>query len=173
MDGFCATPTGLIITGEPTFEVWLAYGEKLQEIGRALPFIIGDYLQYGEWKWGEGFSQVMDTTGLAEQTLTNYKSVARRVPIEMRRPELTFSVHAAVASLPDEEKVAWLDRAEAEGLGSKDVRRERQINRGVTPTYPVRFTLEELDALLEGHYDKQGMAIGSALAKLEEARLRA
>ena len=54
----------------------------------------------------------------------NMAYVAGRFDVARRRPGLSFSHHAEVASLPPEEQEIWLDRAEVGGLSVRAVRHE-------------------------------------------------
>ena len=54
--------------------------------------------------------------------LQRYESVARRVPRENRRPDLSWSAHAAVARLPHQQQREMLKRAEERGWNSEQLR---------------------------------------------------
>jgi hypothetical protein len=77
---------------------------------------LGDAINFGERVYGEMYAQAVDATKLSESTLQGYAYVARRIPRSRRRPGLSFSHHAEVASLAPQERERWLDRAEAEKL---------------------------------------------------------
>ena len=59
---------------------------------------------------------------LSTEMLNRYASVARRVPIENRRPCLSWSAHAAVARLPHHLQKRLLLDAERQGWTSDDLR---------------------------------------------------
>ncbi len=79
---------------------WLQVGETLKGLDRALPWMVGDWLNFGEQKYGETYSQGMDLTGLEYQTLANEKYVSSRFEISRRRESLSFSHHAEGALEP-------------------------------------------------------------------------
>lgn len=62
---------------------------------------IGDWLRYGERKWGEKYSKAIDVTDLAYQSLVNAKNVAEKFSdFNRRRLNLSWSHHSEVAALP-------------------------------------------------------------------------
>lgn len=83
---------------------------------------IADLVNFSERRWGETYAQIAEATGRSPQGLMNITSVGRRVPQEIRRPELSFSHHEVVASLDRDEQVAWLDRAEEDRLTVEELR---------------------------------------------------
>lgn len=139
-DGVGFGKLGLVIPDDMGYEQWEAFGERLQSIDRAAPWWIGDWLNYGERKFGEMYTQALDVTSKAYQTLANRKYVAGVFPMSKRRAKLSFSHHAAVASLVrhDPSLVNMiLDEAEHMGHSEKDVRAEAKKARmelGLDPT---------------------------------------
>lgn len=117
--GFRVVPTGLQIVGAPTFQAWEAFGKLLNTVEWALQFSVGDWLNYGEDAFGEKAAQAIDAERWDESTIRVYRWTAKNVPPENRRiPPLTFTHHMAVAQLPADEQVAWLEKA-AKGNGEK------------------------------------------------------
>jgi hypothetical protein len=80
-------------------------------------------LNAGDDRFGETFSQMCEGT-LSTEMLNRYASVARRVPIENRRPSLSWSAHAAVARLTPERQKRLLIDAERHGWSSDDLRQK-------------------------------------------------
>jgi hypothetical protein len=125
---FIATPTGLTIDagyGEIPFEMWAAYGEGLQVIGMAYPWVVGDWLAWGERTYGEKYPQAVAVTGHAIQTLYNQKYVCDHVPKSVRRVGAnrpSFATHAEVASLPVEKQAILLEQADNEHWTRDDMR---------------------------------------------------
>jgi hypothetical protein len=121
-DWYEITRTGLTILYQPSFEQWEQTGYEWATVLSSIPFIIGDYMLYGEQAFGERASNVMELFGLENiGTVSNYKSVCKRVPPENRNPKLSFSHHRAVAHLPSGEQTDALARAEKDELTSKDL----------------------------------------------------
>jgi N6-adenosine-specific RNA methylase IME4 len=127
---FKLTSTGLQITGEPTYDEWAAVGETLKFLESSIQFALGDWLRYGERKWGEKYAQAVAQTGKSEQTLTDYVWVASAVEISSRNENLTFAHHKAVAPLrlaggtPDIEKQRhYLELAQEQDLSVSQFRK--------------------------------------------------
>lgn len=119
---FIVSATGLVVDGDPSFEDYERFGQYVQRAAVSIQWILGDWLNYGESKWGEKSSQAMDLTGMHYDTLAKAKQVAQRFEHGRRRPQLDFTTHREVAFLPPADADAILDRAEAEGLSTRDVR---------------------------------------------------
>lgn len=137
--GFTFTVTGLAIDPKVTFEQWERYGRKLQIIERGIQWAIGDWIIFGENKWGEVYAQAIDVTGLKVKTLQNYASVAKAIPRSRRRDSdvVDFSTHAEVASLEPEEQEKILSHAETHHTTVRGVRREvEKIRRDKRPKPP-------------------------------------
>lgn len=83
---------------------------------------VGDLLVFAEGAYGQEYAQLAHATGLSEQTLLNRAYVCRHVPREIRKPSLSFSMHADVAALPRADQKRWLDRAEKKGWNRQALR---------------------------------------------------
>jgi len=128
------TPTELILPEDTSFEDWTAIGQRLQRISRSIHFWIGDWIKFGERKWGERYAQAMEETPFAQQTLMNDVWVCSKFHSSRRREELTFNHHAVVAALPPAEQDEWLDTAEREGWSSRQLWAE---SRGAPPLHTL------------------------------------
>ena len=109
LGNFYFDKTGLVVTGSPTFEEWQNCGEFLKQAEKSVQFWIGDWLNYGEKKYGETYSQAIDITGQEYQTIANQKWVSSKVEFSLRRENLSFGHHALVASMPPSEQDNWLN----------------------------------------------------------------
>lgn len=120
---YTLTATGLEVCGRPSFDEHLGVSDFVHRAHRASGFWMADLLRYGDSRqdWQDRLSQATDATGLSEKTLKNIRSVGAIDP-SRRRDGVEFSVHAEVAGLPPEEQSHWLERAEAEGWGQRDLR---------------------------------------------------
>lgn len=125
---FRFTPTGLLVNGEPDFESWQQVGQQLSYIEGAVHWWIGDWLNYGEDRWGEMYSQALEATGFEYQTLRNDKWVANQIDLSRRRDKLSFSHHAEIASLPADAQDRWLDIIERDNLSRNELRRRVKRN---------------------------------------------
>lgn len=119
---FVLTSSGLEVRGDPSHADWLRAGEALRRAERGVQWAIGDWLNYGEKKYGEKYKEALQTTGLSYQTLRDIKNVSAAFELSRRRDSLPFSTHREVAYIPPEEADALLERAEAEDLSKREVR---------------------------------------------------
>lgn len=108
--------TGYELPPDLTYEEWASEAAVLITMARASMFWIGDWLKYGEFRYGEKYVQAVEATGLAVSTLKNAQWVCDRIPPTERRPELTFSHHRAVAALDVQPRRELLARAADEGM---------------------------------------------------------
>ena len=113
---------------------WSAVGRRFGEIGRCSQWWLGDWINYGNTKFGERYSRAMKLTGYDVQSLMNMVYVASRFEISRRRENLSWSHHATVAPLDVAEQEHWLTRASTEKLSVADLRVEL---RGVRRTRAV------------------------------------
>jgi hypothetical protein len=116
------TPTSWTPTGEMSFEDWCEAGTKLGQIAEAVQWWIGDWINFGATTYGEKYADALEATGYEYGSLANMASVAGEFESSRRRENLSWSHHAAVASLEPAAQESELDRAVAEGLSSKALR---------------------------------------------------
>ncbi len=114
---------GVEAIGTPSFEQWLACGAFIKNCQGAVHFWIGDWLNYGEEVYGEVYAQALDETGYDYDTLRHDKWVASRVAKCRRRHNLSFSHHAEVADLTEEEQELLLLKAQTEQLTRESFRK--------------------------------------------------
>ncbi len=117
---FRLTSTKLEAIGDPTFEEWLEVGKFMHQAGKSLHFWLGDWLNLGERKWGEKYKEAIALTGFDYQTLRNDKWVARQVDLSVRKDNLSFTHHLAVAEFESDEQEELLNIAEKQKLTVKD-----------------------------------------------------
>lgn len=123
--GKCFTPTkvGMIVEGEPTVEEWTSVGEAIHQITGSVQWLIGDWLVFGEKKYGETYLPAIEATGMDYGSLRNIKSVAENVQLSLRNDNLSFNHHVAVSALPPEQQREWLERADQDDLSVSDLRK--------------------------------------------------
>lgn len=130
-----ASNMSLALPDDLSFERWQAIGRELFARERVTQWWIGDWWAFGEHRYGErAKAAASGIWGLAFGTLRNLGSVARSFETSRRRDVLPFSHHAEVASLPPAEADALLDRATAEAMSARDVRKfatERKLALGI------------------------------------------
>jgi DNA modification methylase len=129
--------TGLIFK-DITFDEWQSIGEKLSQVESGIHWWIGDWLNYGEQRWGEMYTQAMDITEFDYQTLKKDKWVSDKIELVRRRTLLSWSHHCEVASLPPQDQDHLLQRAEDESLSVHKLRKEvRAYTRSLVDIIPI------------------------------------
>jgi hypothetical protein len=103
---------------------WSAVGRRFGEIGRCSQWWLGDWILYGNARFGERYSRAVKLTGYDAQSLMNMVYVASRFDVYRRRENLSWSHHASLASLDHDRQEHWLSRAESERLSVADLRVE-------------------------------------------------
>lgn len=122
IDGIQVSRVGLTITGDLSFEEWMDIGHTLAGLEVSLRWAIGDWLNWGNFKYGESYTQASDVTGFDYSYLYNLKYIAGKVDISRRREELHLSHHQVVAPLSPDEQDRWLDYAVANNLRTAELR---------------------------------------------------
>jgi hypothetical protein len=107
-----------------TLANWTRQGRCLGSAGRASGWWLGDWIRYGNARYGEKYGAAARVTGYDVQSLMNMAYVASRFKISRRREKLSFSHHAELAALAPDAQERWLDRAELEGLSLRRLREE-------------------------------------------------
>lgn len=121
--GFSLSKCGIVPNGNPSFEDWQTLGQWLRFAEGAVHWWIGDWLNYGEQKWGEMYAQAIDATGFDYETLRHDKWVSSKVELCRRRHNLPFTHHHEVACLEPGEQEELLSRADSGGLSRKEFRK--------------------------------------------------
>lgn len=98
-----ATKTALRFSGEPSYAEWAEVGARLRDIERSIHWWIGDWLLWGEARWGEMYTQAMEMTGYEYGTLATDKWVASRFEFSSRDENLSHKHHRMVADVEDHE----------------------------------------------------------------------
>lgn len=127
------TETGLLLPETYSFDQWQETGGVLGRIERSSAWWVGDWLNFGERKYGETFAQGAEATGLDPGTLSDYAAVAARIELPRRRGNLSFGHHREVAYLEVHEQEEWFDRSEREGWSIQELRRQRRQRRLPAP----------------------------------------
>jgi len=111
------TQTGISLPDNASFDLsyseWLAVGTYLNRVSKAFRWWVGDWLNYAESRkdLSDRLDQAVSMFDASYNTLQMYASVAKRVPYDQRRKELSWSMHNAVSSLSVSEQKYWLDVA--------------------------------------------------------------
>lgn len=107
--------TGWTARRDLDIDEWTASGRLLGGMGRSSQWGIGDWIRYGNAKFGERYKRASEITGYDPQTLMNMVHVASRFEVSRRRETLSWSHHEVVAGLSTAEQDRWLNLAVREG----------------------------------------------------------
>ena len=131
------TKTGLKFSERLSFEQWQEVGKQLQKIHGSIQWWIGDWLRFGERKYGETYSQAIEETGLDYDTLTSYKWVSGAFEFCPRGQNLSWSAHREIASAPEDKRAGLLEKADKEGMTSREIKEiVKGMNALPTPKLP-------------------------------------
>jgi hypothetical protein len=103
---------------------WLAAGRRLGAIGRCSQWWIGDWIRYGNSRWGEKYVEAARVTGYDVASLRNMAWVAAQFDVSLRSDKLTWSHHVLLAPLEEDEQRRWIGRAIEARLSVADLRLE-------------------------------------------------
>jgi hypothetical protein len=106
------------------FAEWLHQGKRLGSIGRGVAWWIGDWVSYGNAKFGEKYSRAARVTGYDVQSLMNMAYVASRFDLSRRKETLSWSHHSELAALEPDEQDRWLVFADERRLSVRGLREE-------------------------------------------------
>jgi N6-adenosine-specific RNA methylase IME4 len=90
---------------------WLALGKVLWHMERHVQWWMGDWLLFGERKYGEKYKEALELTPYSHQTLMDFCWVAKEFGISRRRENLSWSHHKEVAGQGREQQNHLLDDA--------------------------------------------------------------
>jgi hypothetical protein len=108
---------------------WASAGRRLGTVGRCIQWLIGDWIAYGNEKFGERYARASKITGYDTQTLMNMVYVASRFSVSRRRENLSWSHHESLAAVDVKEQDEWLDRATEHRWSVSDLRTMRRMSR--------------------------------------------
>lgn len=125
---FTATPHGLIVDEgkEIPYEIWAEYGKGLQRVEGAIQWVIGDWLRFGEFKYGEKYAQATEVWPESElSTLKNYQWCANAYPTldeRFKRPNLSYSFFHTTAGIEEPLRSQLLDEANLNEWSVRDLK---------------------------------------------------
>ena len=162
-DGFARPPcrrakssrTGMRFDPLLPIDGWKMLGAKIAFYSEATTWWLGDWLLFGEIRYGRRYREGIALTGLDYKTLRNYAVVARRFEPSRRRPHLSFQHHAEVCALPDDVQDSWLDLAVDSRWSKTELRRRVRASAMDTCASAPGTTLH---LLVEVHRDERWRA---------------
>ncbi len=100
-------------------------GESFSKVDGAIHWWIGDWLLAGAKRYERGqYEEALEALGFEKKTLNDDRWVAQKVECSRRRELLSWAHHQEVAALSPDEQTKWLDRAEENGWGQKELRKQ-------------------------------------------------
>jgi N6-adenosine-specific RNA methylase IME4 len=124
IESYCElTKTSLIFKRDITKEEWMDGFNSLKKVEGCIQFWIGDFLAYRNQKWGM-YDDITEETGYDTESLRQYKRVADSIESGTRVPDLSYSHHREVASLPPEKQMEFLNKAAEEKMSVRELREE-------------------------------------------------
>jgi hypothetical protein len=112
---------------------WAVAGRRIGAVGRCIQWLLGDWIAYGNARFGERYARAGKITGYDTQTLMNMVYVASRFPVSRRRENLSWSHHETLAGLEPEEQDRWLDQAGRHRWSVADLRMMVRASRSRLP----------------------------------------
>jgi hypothetical protein len=143
-DAFAITETGLRVNRQATWDEWSAFVLMLAKEYSKLKWLISDALAYGNDAFGDDIYQLVDEMW-SEQTIANYTSTARRIPLLERRADVSFTNHAEVASLTTEDREFALAKVATGAWNRDDLREWKREKKGLPQASDQTITLRATD----------------------------
>jgi N6-adenosine-specific RNA methylase IME4 len=131
-----------------SFDDWSAIGRTLQQMEKSVMWWIGDWLRFGERKYGETYTQAIEATGYSNDTLRQAKWVAGAFQPCERTHNLSWSHHKEVAALPSAERDEVLSRAAAENLSTREIKALARQEKNRVGAKHDTCTTDDLRALI-------------------------
>lgn len=128
--GIVATRTGLEIPDGSSIEDWATFGKQLCAVNEGIKWCIGDWINFGEAKYGEKYAtalsffgkEVLGGLGYEYETLRTFASVCGSVALLSRNNKLSFNHHKAVAPMLPQDQAKWLGMALQNEWSVKELR---------------------------------------------------
>ena len=125
---------------------WTDFGKNIKGVEGAIQWLIGDWLNYGETRYGDKYKAAIEATGYDYFTLSREKQLSRRFKeFRRRRLNLSWSHHVEVQGLEDDTADRLLDKAETNNWTVKELRKAvRDLK---------HHTIDEIIPLPPGEYN--------------------
>ncbi len=125
MPGVVVSAVGVTLPESLSFHDWAMLFPVLDQLQRGADWALGDWLNYGEPRWGEDHADAIEITHLEDGTLQNRAWVARRIPQDQRDDRLSYTHHRIVAPIDDpDDRTRWLEMAYEKGWSTRTLQAE-------------------------------------------------
>ena len=134
--------TGLTLPEDMPYEEWLEFAPVLRKITNASLWWWGDYILFGERKYGEMYSQALEESDYEYQSLRNAKWVAEKFELSSRLDNLPWSFHQEVVNIEPELRDRLLKECEENKWTRNELRAaareyKKQLAIQKTPPLPL------------------------------------
>lgn len=140
------TNVGLRFDRELSFEEWSNLGQRLGKAARISMLLVGDWLNYGQDRWNGGnrfermaeeqrakYEEAMQLTGLELGSLQAASQVARKISLEDRSENLTFSHHRLLSRIKDDDvRREWIQKTVDGNFSTRRLRMSLNAGRFVS-----------------------------------------
>ena len=153
-----------------SFEDWQDAGEVIWSRWRSIPWLLATWYVYGEEHFPTLAIQALPSpdspVALKEvKTLQHYSWGVKRVPESVRDYDLSFSHHAAVASLSHEDQRKFLQVAKDESLTIAELRQR------INPKLKRQAKSDRIAAVVDHGDSRRGMTWTEEDAELIRSQL--
>jgi phage N-6-adenine-methyltransferase len=115
------TPTGWEPPNSLTYDQWGVVGQRLQQAEGALNWLLGDWLNEGERRYGETYMQAVEATGHKIDKLYKCRWVANSIQFCKRLQNLSWTHHHHVSHLDEDAQQVLLAYAAEHQLSSREL----------------------------------------------------
>lgn len=126
LNGFRLTSTGVIVPAgvRPSIDEYTGTFDFVARVHKFSGFWLADLIAYADTRpeWKEKIDQIIDAEVLDEDSVKQYRYVAKNCPPENRVEGVAYGHHAAVASLPGEDQTAWLEKSKEQGWTQRELK---------------------------------------------------
>jgi hypothetical protein len=143
--------TGWVADDAMTYEQWEAIGATLQAIDGSINWWVGDWLNFGEQKYGEMYAQAINATGWAIQRLKDAKWVAAAIQRSLRQEQLSWTHHRHVAHLPEDKQRHFLQEAVNHSWSTAELKKQINITQTQHGTTHKEMRGTPVDILQDAH----------------------
>jgi len=113
---------GLVIDEGVSQPEWEEIGTFLRQAEKSVQWWIGDWINFGEKKYGELYTQALEETDYNQRSLSYMKAISERFDLSRRFHNLTWSYYIEVLYLDEPKQDYWLNYAETNGLSTRQLK---------------------------------------------------
>ena len=113
---------GVTFKNDTTYADWETFGKMLATVSGSIMWFLGDWINFGEAKFGEKYTQAMNFTKYDYGTLANAAYCCRKYEPKDRRPRLSWRHHFDCARFELGDRTAILDQVERMDMSSTQLR---------------------------------------------------